>query len=614
MRISRRAAALMLLDAFLVVLAIHLALWLRFDGNIDQKYLTNARSLLPFTILIYLLSFYGCRLYSRMWSYASVRELVSVIAATTAGSLAFGCLVYMIDWHLLPRSIHIINWILVISLIGASRLGWRVVRHYLWRSSPSQTHRALIVGAGDAGAMVARELLNHGNGVNLVPVGFVDDDPAKQLLYLYGLKVLGTREDIPALVHKHRIENIIIAMPSVSAATVREILDICRTTPAKLKILPGVYEIIDGRVNVSKIRDVELEDLLHRDPVRLNLEEIARYLNDKVVLVTGAGGSIGSELCRQICRFRPRQLILLENSENNLYEIDLELGDQHPGINLVPCLADIKDAAKINLVFDTYRPQVVFHAAAHKHVPMMEHNPDEAVKNNVIGTRIVAEAADRFGAETFILISTDKAVNPTSVMGATKRIAEMVIQHVGKNSQTRFAAVRFGNVLGSRGSVVPLFKKQIARGGPVTVTHPEMKRYFMTIPEAVQLVIQAGALARGGEIFVLDMGEPVKIVDLARDLIRLSGLRPDEDIEIRFKGVRPGEKLFEELLTTEEGTDATAHERIFIARANSIDFDKVENILFNKLQRGINLSKKEVIAMLKEMVPEFQRSGRSQIG
>jgi FlaA1/EpsC-like NDP-sugar epimerase len=353
---------------------------------------------------------------------------------------------------------------------------------------------------------------------------------------------------------------------------------------------------------------------LHRDPVRLNLEEIARYLNDKVVLVTGAGGSIGSELCRQICRFRPRQLILLENSENNLYEIDLELGDQHPGINLVPCLADIKDAAKINLVFDTYRPQVVFHAAAHKHVPMMEHNPDEAVKNNVIGTRIVAEAADRFGAETFILISTDKAVNPTSVMGATKRIAEMVIQHVGKNSQTRFAAVRFGNVLGSRGSVVPLFKKQIARGGPVTVTHPEMKRYFMTIPEAVQLVIQAGALARGGEIFVLDMGEPVKIVDLARDLIRLSGLRPDEDIEIRFKGVRPGEKLFEELLTTEEGTDATAHERIFIAHANGIDLDKVENILFNKLQRGINLGKKEVIAMLKEMVPEFQRSERSRIG
>jgi FlaA1/EpsC-like NDP-sugar epimerase len=432
-------------------------------------------------------------------------------------------------------------------------------------------------------------------------------------MYLHGLKVLGSSNEIPELVKQYRIENIIVAMPSVSGSKVRGILEICRKTSAKLKILPGVYEIIDGRVQVSKIRDVELEDLLQRDPVRLNLEEITEYLHDKRVLVTGAGGSIGSELCRQICRFRPKKVVLLDNCENNLYDIDMELGNKYPGAKIIPCLTDIKDVNKINLVFEQYQPQVVFHAAAHKHVPMMEYNPDEAVKNNVIGTRNVAEAADRAGTETFIFVSTDKAVNPTSVMGATKRVAEMVIQRIGANSKTRFAAVRFGNVLGSRGSVVPLFKKQIARGGPVTVTHPEMTRYFMTIPEAVQLVIQAGTLAQGGEIFVLDMGQPVKIVDLARDLIRLSGFKPDEDIQIKVMGIRPGEKLFEELLTKEEGMDATAHERIFIAHANGIDFDKVENILFNKLQRGMNLNKSEVVAMLKEMVPEFKRQERSQI-
>ncbi|NLK52733.1 MAG: polysaccharide biosynthesis protein, partial [Syntrophomonadaceae bacterium] len=415
MRIGRRAVILILLDTVLIVVAIHLALWLRFDGAIDPKYLTTIHHLLPFAIAIYIISFYICRLYNRMWAYASIRELILITVATTAGSLLIGGLVYIIDGQLLPRSIHIINWILVILMLGIPRLGWRVVRDFFLRPQARKKYRTLIVGAGDAGAMVVRELMSNDNDINLIPVGFIDDHPSKQSLYLHGLKVLGTREDIPELVRKERIENIIIAMPSVSGKTVREILEICRQTPAKLKILPGVYEIIDDRVRVSKIRDVQLEDLLQREPVRLNLEEIAHYLNQKIVLVTGAGGSIGSELCRQICRFRPHKLILLENCENNLYDIDMELEEKHPGLDLLPCMTDIKDMQKINYVFEKYRPQVVFHAAAFKHVPMMEHNPDEAVKNNVLGTRTVAEAADRYGVETFILISTDKAVNPTSV-------------------------------------------------------------------------------------------------------------------------------------------------------------------------------------------------------
>lgn len=613
MRIGKKAVILILLDIILVMAALYVAAWLRFDGQIPRSYLDALLDLLPVFAVIYISSFYLFRMYHRMWEYASISELLIIVTASTIASLGCAAIITLTQGHPLPHTVYVIHWFLVISLIGSSRLAWRVLRDYTLSQTKGQQNRTLIVGAGDAGSMVARELLSCGNDVNLRPIGFVDDHPAKQSQYLHGLKVLGTRDDIPEIVRKYRVENILVAMPSVPGSVTREILEICRQTPAKLKILPGVYQLIGGQVSVSKIRDVQLEDLLHRDPVQLNLEEISEYLHNKTVLVTGAGGSIGSELCRQICRFRPQKIVLVDNCENNLYDINLELEDKFPGAKRIPCLTDIKEVEKVARVFEEHHPQVVFHAAAYKHVPMMEYNPDEAVKNNIFGTKNLAEAADRYGAETFILISTDKAVNPTSIMGTTKRIAEMVIQKIGKKSKTRFAAVRFGNVLGSRGSVVPLFKKQIARGGPLTVTHPEMTRYFMTIPEAVQLVIQAGALARGGEIFLLDMGKPVKIMDLARDLIRLSGLKPDEDIKIKIMGIRPGEKLFEELLTKGEGTGATAHERIFIAHADGIDNDKVENLLFNKLQRRMVLDKSEIVAMLKELVPEYKRQEKSQI-
>ncbi len=615
MKNGKRKALMMLLDAVMVVAAFYLALWLRFDGVIEERYLTNIQHLIPFAVIIYLGSFTIFRLYHRMWEYASIREMMAVVLAGVSAAAVFGLLVFALDTRLLPRSIHIISFVLVVIMIGALRLTWRVLREHLLRQGAPEKPRALIVGAGDAGVMVAREMLGSNNGLNLVPVGYVDDDLHKHKMLLHGLRVLGDRGAIPELVRQYNVDTIIIAMPSVSNKEKREIIEICRRTRAKLKIVPGVYELIDGKVHISKIRDVDLEDLLQRDAVKLDLKKIAGYLHNQVVLVTGAGGSIGSELCRQICRLRPQRLILLEISENNLYEIDLELRENCPGIDLVPCLGDVKDAAKVNRIMEQHRPGVVFHAAAHKHVPMMERNPDEAVKNNIIGTAAVARAADKHGAETFILISTDKAVNPTSVMGATKRLVEMIMVNMNHKSRTKFAAVRFGNVLGSRGSVIPLFKKQIARGGPVTVTHPEMTRYFMTIPEAVQLVLQAGAIAGGGEIFVLDMGAPVKIVDLARDMIRLSGLEPDEDIEIEYTGVRPGEKMYEELLTAEENNTSTSHERIFIAQAgNGMDYDKIENILFNKLQRGIDLSKGDIIAMLEEMLPEFKQEGKTEVG
>ncbi|NLW07823.1 MAG: polysaccharide biosynthesis protein, partial [Clostridia bacterium] len=468
----------------------------------------------------------------------------------------------------------------------------------------------LIVGAGDAGAMVAREFRNYvsgnGNGGEALPIGFVDDDPGKQGTRLYGLPVLGTREDIPRLVEEYNVAEIIIAMPSVKGRVVREIVEICQGTGAKLRTLPGIYDILEGKIKVDPIREVQVEDILGREPVEVDLESIAGYLSGKVVLVTGAGGSIGSELCRQVVSFEPQLLILLDQAENNVYEIHQELSALVDGDRLVQAVVDVKDETAIEQVFRGYRPAVVFHAAAHKHVPLMEYNPAEAIKNNVLGTRVVARAADKHGARAFIFVSTDKAVNPTSIMGASKRLAEMVVQEMAWQSKTRFAAVRFGNVLGSRGSVVPLFQRQIAAGGPVTVTHPEMTRYFMTIPEAAQLVIQAGALTRGGEIFVLDMGEPVKIVDLARSMIILSGFVPGEDIEITFTGIRPGEKLYEELLTASEGVNATSHERIFIARPEEFDAAKLEYVLQQVSQPGWYADMAGVEEILRLVLPGFR--------
>lgn len=572
------------MDAVIIAASVYISLLIRFEASVPHQYLEGARTALSVFLVCYLASFALFRLYRQMWEYAGTRELLNIVKAATAGAVfSTGC-IYFIGWTLIPRSIHVLTWTLVIGLVGMSRMSIKIMREAERRASSAAKGRTLIVGAGDAGIMVAKELVSSPHRTDLVPVGFVDDSKRKQGMIINGLKVLGTRNDIPRLVDELEVDTILIAMPSVSGRVIRDIVEICKKTPANIKILPGIYELINGKVKVSRIRPVSVEDLLRREPVKVDLEGIAGYLKGKVVLVTGGAGSIGSELCRQVCSFDPQGLIVLDNSENGLFEIEMELRKSYPEANIVPCLADVKDQAKIEAIFSRYKPQVVFHAAAYKHVPMMEIHPDEAVKNNVGGTMVVASAAQKYGAEVFIYISTDKAVNPKNVMGATKRAGELIIQSMNGQGKTCFASVRFGNVLGSRGSVVPIFAKQIAEGGPVTVTHEEMERYFMTIPEAVQLVIQAGALAQGGEIFVLDMGEPVKIIDLARDMIRLSGLQPDVDIKIEIIGIRPGEKLSEELLSRKELLDVTKHERIYISRENgSADKQQVEKILSGAL-------------------------------
>ncbi|WP_434074031.1 polysaccharide biosynthesis protein [Moorella naiadis (nom. illeg.)] len=604
----------MAIDAVAVNLALFLALWLRFDGVIKPAYINDALRIAPFATCIYIASFYFFRLYNRLWQYASINELVAIVTATLAGSMASVSLAYfrMVGGTFpLPRSIFVLWTILIIALVGLSRLSWRLFREYRFPVARNCGRAVLIVGAGDAGAMVAREYRNHSsngndNGSGAKPVGFVDDDPAKQGRSLLGLPVLGKREDIPRLVEELNVGEIVIAMPSVRGKVIREIVEICHGTGAALRIVPGMYDLLDGTVKVDPIREVRIEDILGREPVQVDLAAMAGYLAGEVVLVTGAGGSIGSELCRQVASFGPARLILLGHGENSIYEIHQELSRTCPDLSLTQAVIDVKDEAAIDQLFRIYKPAVVFHAAAHKHVPLMEMNPPEAIKNNVLGTRVVARAADRYGSQAFILISTDKAVNPTSIMGASKRVAEMVVQEIARRSKTRFAAVRFGNVLGSRGSVVPLFQRQIAAGGPVTVTHPEMTRYFMTIPEAVQLVIQAGALSRGGEIFVLDMGEPVKIVDLARSMIILSGYEPGRDIEIAFTGIRPGEKLYEEILTAGEGVNATSHERIFIARPEEIDAARLERFLWLVSQPGWRADVKGVAEALRLVLPDFR--------
>ncbi len=602
---------LMVIDAVLVGAALYLALWLRFDGDIPGQYILSIRLLAPLFMGVLLVSFYIFGLYNRLWQYASMGELFSILVSVTVGSVINSGISFVLmqgDAFLLPRSIFALHWMLSVLFVGGFRFSWRFMRGWVFRARRKEGGRqVLIVGAGDAGATVARELTTH-NGNSSTPVGFVDDDPAKQKMGMFGLPVLGSRQDIPRLVKEYAVDEIVIAMPSALGSEIRVIVDICQTTSASLKILPGIYELIDGRVSVNQLREVQVEDMLGREPVELDLASMAGYLSGRIVLVTGAGGSIGSELCRQIARFEPSKLILLGHGENSIYEIRQELDLDMPAFELVSVIADVKDDVSILKIFQQYRPQVVFHAAAHKHVPLMEDNPAEAVKNNILGTHHVARAADSCAAGLFILVSTDKAVNPTSIMGATKRVAEMVIQKTAAAGNTCYAAVRFGNVLDSRGSVGPLFKSQIARGGPVTVTDPEMTRYFMTIPEAVQLVIQAGAMARGGEVFILDMGEPMNILSLARRMIRLAGYEPGKDIEIVFTGIRPGEKLREELLTAEEGVSATLHQRIFAARPDGVNFSALDRLLRNAGRAQWNAGYDEVVELLQMVLPGFASS------
>lgn len=591
-----------MLDTIIITVAPYLALLLRFEGVVGSRQYQMVYEYLPGIILIRLLTFYFFGLYNRLWRYASIHELLAITSAVTVSSVLI--FIYMFGMgSKLPRSIPIITWLIVLALVGLSRLFFRVL-YMLRNTRKASCSKVLIIGAGDAGAMIARELRQRFYDTKNL-IGFIDDDRSKINNKLFGVPVLGTRDDLPKEVCKYGVTEIIIAIPSLNGERLREIFKACRETKCTVKTVPGLYEIIDGQVTVDQLRNIDLEDILRRDPVKLHLGQIAGYLTGKRVLVTGAGGSIGSELCRQIAKMSPGHITLLGKGENSIYEIHQELMAKFPHLSIEPVIADVRDKSRMFTIFSRVQPQVVFHAAAHKHVPLMEAQPAEAVRNNIFGTQTVAEAADRVNVEKFVLISTDKAVNPTSVMGATKRVAEMIIQNMNRISNTNYVAVRFGNVLGSRGSVIPLFKKQILKGGPITITHPDMKRYFMTIPEASQLVLQAGALAQGGEVFVLDMGEPVKIVDMATDLIELSGLEPGRDIEIKFTGLRPGEKLFEELLTAEEGTSSTKHEKIYVANLRAMD----EKVILHSLQTlKSEQSSDEIIHILMALIPTYRHA------
>ncbi len=603
MRATQHRIILAIIDIGVINISLYLSFALRFDNKIPQEYYTLFKETHVIVTVIALCSFIFFNLYNRIWKYASVNELIAIVLATSFNSLtAFGY-TFMIG-KTYPRSIYILFWLLLTTFVGGSRFILRTfngVTPMLRR--PEGVRNVMVIGAGEAGSLVIQDFKKHPD-LKMRPVVLIDDDVNKHGMRIHGVRVFGGRNIIPEMVQKKNIKEIVIAMPSIDRLQIREIVSICSETKCKLKIVPGVYEVLDGKVSINRIRDVKIEDLLGREPVKVNLEEISGYIKDKVVLVTGGGGSIGSELCRQIARFEPKELLIFDISENNVYSLEFDLSSLYPDLKYMALIGSVRDRARIEYIFDKYRPNVVFHAAAHKHVPLMELNATEAIKNNVFGTLNVAEMADKFNAERFILISTDKAVNPTNIMGASKRIAEIIILMMSIKSRTVFSAVRFGNVLGSDGSVIPLFKKQIEKGGPVTVTHPEVTRYFMTIPEAVQLVIQAGAMAEGGEIFILDMGEPVKIADLARDMIRLSGLEPGVDIEIEYIGLRPGEKLYEELLLNEEGITATKYKKIYIAKPGFSDREAFEKELA-KLKELIFNSNAEVKEIIKRLVPNY---------
>ena len=609
---------LLLADVFLIATAPILSFTIRLDTIRFEGYYFACLVFIILALLIKPLIFYLFGLYRRLWRYASTDEALSITWAVSLSSAAITALIFAVCLPFgiirsFPRSVPIIDWLLSIILIGGLRFSFRLLRGA--KSSrkgralqePVEIQkRVLIIGAGEAGAMLLREMQAN-PGLGLLPVGFIDDNPAKLGMRVHNVPVLGTCNDIPDIVRRDDIDETIIAMPTVSGKVIREIIAICKEAEVRFRTIPGIYEILDGTVTVSQIREVRLEDLLRRDPIAVDLEQVGRFLAGARVLVTGAGGSIGAELCRQIAVHKPEQLILLGHGENSVYQIQLELAKNFPCLNMLPIIADIRDKDRVKKIMEMRCPTVIFHSAAHKHVPLMECNPVEAITNNVIGTRNVATAALGHGLGRFVLISTDKAVNPVSIMGASKRVAELFIQDMARRNEAAFVAVRFGNVLGSRGSVVPLFQRQIAEGGPVTVTHPEVRRFFMTIPEAVQLVIQAAAMGKGGEAFVLDMGEPIRIVDLAEDLIRLSGLEPGRDIDIVFTELRPGEKLCEELFAVRERPGATRHEKILVAEAdNDFDGEKLQRDILDLERLAHKMDVDGMKEKLQEIVPEFQ--------
>ena len=605
-----RVLCLVTADAVIVNLAAVVTLLIRFsiDGmtvwnSAFEWYLKLYLGYAVINTVVTIVMFALFNLYNSLWEFAGYNELVRIGCASVASALVNFVLMMVIEDSRMPLSFPIVYSMLLAAGTGTLRLIYRALRRKRADRSTAEKKRTMLIGGGQAGAMVLREFRYSAHSENKV-VCVIDDDRSKWGSFIQGVKIVGGKESIVLTAEKYNVEEIILAIPSASRRQKLDILEICHATGCKLRTLPGLYQLANGEVSIQKIREVDIEDLLGRDIVKIDLNEVAGYIKDKVVLVTGGGGSIGSELCRQAATQKPKTLIIFDIYENNAYELQMELRRQHPELDLVVLIGSVRDKGRVDYVFDKYRPDIVCHAAAHKHVPLMEDSPLEAIKNNVFGTYNVAEAADRYGARRMILVSTDKAVNPTNVMGASKRICEMVVQMWNGRSKTEYVAVRFGNVLGSAGSVIPLFRRQIKEGGPVTVTDKNVIRYFMTIPEAVQLIFQAGAYAKGGEIFVLDMGEPVRIDDLARNMIRLSGLEPDLDIPIVYTGLRPGEKLYEELLLSGEGMQKTANDLIYIGGEAPFD----EALLSEKLTELSELHEGEEMLLrtkISELVPTY---------
>lgn len=609
-----------LLDAIIIVLSGVVTTWL-ITGTTDlEMYKWSLLIYFPLEIILVIFIFKLLKLYHSLWRYAGFAEFINIIIACVSISLInltviLCCKIFLSDFaanhniELLPIRFPIINGILMVCLVAMSRFSYRVLRYILQSTKTLQKDhqglRVMIIGAGDAGCTIVKELQSS-NKITKTAVCMIDDDKTKKNTYIEGVPVVGNRNDIIEMAKKYEVAEIIIAIPSLSAKAKADILNICKETKCKVKVIPGIYEFVNGTASIAKARDVEIVDLLGREQIKVNLDEILGYIERRVVLVTGGGGSIGSELCRQIATHNPKQLIIVDIYENNAYDIEQELKRRLPNLNLLVLIASIRDKGKVEDIFNKYHPDIVFNAAAHKHVPLMETSPNEAIKNNVFGTLNVARAADKYGTKRFVQISTDKAVNPTSIMGASKRICEMMIQTIGSHSKNcEFVAVRFGNVLGSNGSVIPLFKKQISEGGPVTVTHQDIIRYFMTIPEAVSLVLQAGVYAKGGEIYVLDMGEPVRIYDLALNLIKLSGYTPGVDMEIKITGLRPGEKLYEERLMAEEGMQKTANGLISIAKPIDLDEDKLWDSL-DKIYKAAYEETGEMKKLVKQIVSTYK--------
>lgn len=604
-RLWVRRTFLIILDIVCIALASFFALATRFEFvvyQIPEEHLISLLKYEPFFIILTLIVFALFRIYSSLWEYAGAQEVYSIIwGCVVSGVVNLGAVI--ITGGFLPRSYWMLSTMYLIAFICGTRFSYRLIRlkrqkrNLPWKNQ----RRVMVVGAGEAANALLIEIQNS-KYLNQKVCCVIDDNPRKIGKYIQGIKIVGNRHSIQDNVRKYNIQQIIIAIPSASTKKIKPILEICKETECELKILPGIYQLVTGEVSVSKLRPVNIDDLLGREEIQVDLDEIMGYMADKVIMVTGGGGSIGSELCRQIALHKPKQLIILDIYENNAYDIQNELKKNYPELKLTVLIGSVRDAKRINYIMETYHPQIIYHAAAHKHVPLMEDSPNEAIKNNVLGTWKLAEAADKWGVERFVQISTDKAVNPTNIMGASKRICEMIIQIFAQHSKTEFVAVRFGNVLGSNGSVIPLFKKQIAQGGPVTVTHPDIIRYFMTIPEAVSLVLQAGAYAKGGEIFILDMGEPVKILDLAKNMIRLSGLTFGKDIEIVFTGLRPGEKLYEELLMDEEGMQGTKNKLIYIGKPIELDEAKVRQTIYEMEQESDQDAMRKLV---KRIVPTY---------